>query len=228
MEPRTLTTRKGKTVVTTLSDDDAHTELRKQLRFGGSLCGNDFARTLASRESNQLSQDQAIWVHILVVGDQDRTQQDLIPGLVLEPIVLMMNKAAAAQKRWPKIVLEGMTLMRKPSGVIVIQDGDKTKLGDIDKRGCVTRTKLLTDEHIITLRRLAASPELVASQHGIATGNCCFCARLLSTIESRSVGYGPVCAAKFDLPWGEISKEANAIRMATEIKQLENETEVSG
>lgn len=49
---------------------------------------------------------------------------------------------------------------------------------------------------------IARDPSTVAQQHGVATGRCCFCGRLLSTAESRSAGYGPDCADRFGLPWG--------------------------
>jgi len=34
--------------------------------------------------------------------------------------------------------------------------------------------------------------------------NCCFCGRDLDTAESISMGYGPICADKYGLPWGEV------------------------
>jgi len=40
---------------------------------------------------------------------------------------------------------------------------------------------------------------------------CCFCGRELDTAESISVGYGPVCAAKYGLPWGEIAEPASVV-----------------
>jgi len=34
------------------------------------------------------------------------------------------------------------------------------------------------------------------------TGNCCFCRRELTDKRSTEVGYGPICADHFSLPWG--------------------------
>jgi hypothetical protein len=42
----------------------------------------------------------------------------------------------------------------------------------------------------------------VAAEHGHKTGNCCFCSRPLNDARSTEVGYGPVCADKWELPWG--------------------------
>lgn len=40
---------------------------------------------------------------------------------------------------------------------------------------------------------------------------CCFCGRDLDTAESISVGYGPICAAKYGLPWGEVAEPASVV-----------------
>lgn len=53
------------------------------------------------------------------------------------------------------------------------------------------------------LRRFAADPVGVAGEHGKLTGACCFCNRRLDDERSTAVGYGPVCADHFGLPWGE-------------------------
>lgn len=54
------------------------------------------------------------------------------------------------------------------------------------------------------LEALADDPATVASTHGHMTGNCCFCHRPLRDKDrSLVVGYGPVCAKKWGLPWGK-------------------------
>jgi len=52
------------------------------------------------------------------------------------------------------------------------------------------------------LVNFATNPAGVASAYGHATGNCCFCAKTLTDQRSVSVGYGPICADKYALPWG--------------------------
>lgn len=59
------------------------------------------------------------------------------------------------------------------------------------------------DELVALLSRLAAEPAQVAAEYGHLTGHCCFCARKLSDAPSIAVGYGPICARKFGMPWGE-------------------------
>lgn len=46
------------------------------------------------------------------------------------------------------------------------------------------------------------TPEQAAA-FGHLVGRCCFCSHAIDTPESTAVGYGPVCASKYGLPWGE-------------------------
>src|SRR6185436_1560785 len=50
-----------------------------------------------------------------------------------------------------------------------------------------------------------------AVAHGHTTGNCSFCARDLTDPRSTSVGYGPICAQHFGLPWGDTGAAAARI-----------------
>lgn len=53
------------------------------------------------------------------------------------------------------------------------------------------------------LREFAENPRAGAIKYGRLTGNCCFCHRTLTADNSLEVGYGPICAGRFGLPWGE-------------------------
>lgn len=46
-----------------------------------------------------------------------------------------------------------------------------------------------------------ATPDQAAA-FGKLVGRCCFCSHAIDTPESTQAGYGPVCAAKYGLPWG--------------------------
>ena len=45
-------------------------------------------------------------------------------------------------------------------------------------------------------------PAATAAEYGRSTGVCSFCARQLTDDRSVSVGYGPICAETYHLPWG--------------------------
>ena len=55
----------------------------------------------------------------------------------------------------------------------------------------------------VLLRELADHPADIAALYGRRFGHCCFCGRELTDHRSVSVGYGPICAGHYQLPWGE-------------------------
>jgi hypothetical protein len=67
--------------------------------------------------------------------------------------------------------------------------------------------------------KFGADPVKVSAEFGKLNHNCCYCSKGLDTPESLAVGYGPVCAKHFDLPWG-----TSAPRTKPNIKELVNET----
>jgi len=52
------------------------------------------------------------------------------------------------------------------------------------------------------VNKFSQNPAAVAGLHGRTTGCCAFCSKPLSDERSTEVGYGPVCARHFNLPWG--------------------------
>lgn len=55
--------------------------------------------------------------------------------------------------------------------------------------------------HIKAADRISAEE---AAKFGRLTGSCVFCSRRLTDERSATVGYGPVCAERVGLPWGEV------------------------
>jgi hypothetical protein len=82
-------------------------------------------------------------------------------------------------------------------------DGTKTYYGRITPEGGFLPTRETTPEIIAALETFAGDPVKAAAEYGQRTGTCCFCGRLLtddSEGSSVTVGYGPICAAKYSLP----------------------------
>jgi hypothetical protein len=52
------------------------------------------------------------------------------------------------------------------------------------------------------LRAFSEAPAAVAAEYGRLNGACCFCGLKLEDERSVAVGYGPVCAKNWGLPWG--------------------------
>lgn len=88
-------------------------------------------------------------------------------------------------------------------------DGSFEQSGRLD-----ARERAMLPRIVETLRALAANPADVASAHGVLTGRCCFCNRPLTDERSTSVGYGPICADHFGLPWGAPAAEDRPQRRA--------------
>ena len=75
--------------------------------------------------------------------------------------------------------------------------------GLIHPPGRLERGRDCTDDIVATLRAFAIDPVKTAKLFGNLTNNCCFCGKDLSNPPSVNAGYGPVCAAKYELPWGD-------------------------
>lgn len=57
-----------------------------------------------------------------------------------------------------------------------------------------------------TIQKLAVDPINLARLTGIKFSYCCFCGTQIVTKESLAAGYGPICAEKWGLPWGDVPK----------------------
>jgi hypothetical protein len=214
MEPKTMrtftVTVRGRAVTFTSAFEtlaDASAFLRTQ-----DLSGNNFARDLLGKAS--LSPLQATWIHKLATDAKAASKHDTA-CFRLGAVITMMDNAAA-QKRRPRIVLQTdgarqvvLTQAGEKAsapGTVTITDGRpygaSLYFGRIERDGSVKIGRDWTQQVETLLLKLAENPLAVAAQHGVATGQCCFCNRPLSTKESRSAGYGPICAEKFGLSWG--------------------------
>lgn len=63
----------------------------------------------------------------------------------------------------------------------------------------------------LALKAMADDPAKAAAEYGHLTGVCCFCNTALTDERSTAVGYGPVCAKHYGLPWG---KDARVVETA--------------
>jgi len=98
----------------------------------------------------------------------------------------------------------------KVPGSLTVLDQDKNWLGRITRDGVYQPSRDAngrTEAIVARLREFSAAPAAVASEHGRLTGACCFCNRALQDERSTAVGYGPICADHYGLPWGERSAE---------------------
>lgn len=134
-----------------------------------------------------------------------------------EPIVAMLKKAATKLRR-PKVFLsvDGVDIQfhilsahSKYPGQIAVTDGGEFGsnkwFGRITEAGAWVKSGAVGDEEVALVEAFTKNPAEMAAKYGHKTGRCCFCSKKLTTEESTAVGYGPVCAKTYQLPWGKVS-----------------------
>lgn len=198
---RRLTTAKGAYVDTTLTNQEALQVLPN--------VDSDFARDLLAKRS--LSHDQMVWVHILAM--RHLTPKPASKAVNIGDFKPIAQLFASAQQhlKWPKIhLLDGAGIeyvlsvagaTSRNAGNIYVKTNDNYA-GRIDPEGNFHVAKGHPESVAVYLRTFAQNPAAEAAKYGKLTGNCSFCHRPLSDLRSTNVGYGPICAQRYSLPWG--------------------------
>ncbi len=132
------------------------------------------------------------------------------------PILELLRGARSSGLRWPKLTLDldGRRVQlslagdaSKHPGTVNVTDGrrypENTWFGRVLADGTFQPGRDCDETVVAILRRLAEDPAGTAADHGHRSGSCCFCGRELNDPRSTAVGYGPICAEKWLLPWGE-------------------------
>jgi hypothetical protein len=202
-------------VTTTMLRGVADKLSAKDREFALSMCAT-------IENHNRLSEKQQYWIGVLYeratsdAADKPvNSEVDL--GASLAGVIALFDKAASASKGNPFIVLDVADVgaiklslagpnARFPGTVNV---ADKAAFGEGVFYGRITRegkfeTRGTVNQALVNhLLRLSSDPVAVAAEYGKRTGACCFCARTLTHPASIAVGYGPICAERFNLPYGE-------------------------
>lgn len=128
--------------------------------------------------------------------------------------VYAMFANAAKTNKFPKITIDadGCEFYLYVSGPAAAVSGVinvKTRGGYHNWHGRITEAGTWTHRHEVdermadALSKLAFDPIGTVAAYGQLSGRCCFCAIELTDEKSTSMGYGPVCAKKWMLPWGQ-------------------------
>lgn len=181
-----------------------------------------FASSLLSQftKRGDLSQKQWYWVNKL--AEVVQTPVDAVPDFTEQvevgdfAKVIAFFKKAAEQLLYPKLWLQlgasPLTLSlatsraKVPGSVSLLWD--KVWVGRVLPTGELHATREMRSSEsfvqlIALLEQLATDPVKVAHDYGMLTGHCCFCHSELSDERSKHHGYGPVCAKRWGLPWGD-------------------------
>lgn len=105
------------------------------------------------------------------------------------------------------IVLTAARSHSRNPGAIYIKDSNRPfgedYLGKIAPNGDVFPNAKCTQAVLDLITDFAENPEIIAAKYGKLTDRCSFCGLELTDSRSVIVGYGPICARKWGLPWGE-------------------------
>lgn len=195
------------------------TKLQEQVAAG--VVKGEFPTSLLSQyaQRGKLSDKQWLWVEKLG-ATRPAEKVSLADSTAMARIVSLFNTAQKHLKRPALVVLaEGQVLRlaragerSKYQGTINVTSrgpySERDWYGRINLDGSFTKSR---DEHLIDvtkpLQRFAADPIQAARDYAKLTGHCCFCSRPLTDARSTEMGYGPICAQRWDLPWGKVTGE---------------------
>jgi len=180
-----------------------------------------FAQSLIEQNARRgsLSDKQWYWVEVLAKratgAERERpARQEVAVGDFTG--VMDLLQTGHGKLKYPKIRLQtesGSPVVlglagpnSKAPGTVNVTDGGRygynVWYGRVERDGTFSQASAAGDEVVDLLTALSADPAEVAAAYGRLTGNCCFCSRGLEDERSTDVGYGPVCAKNYDLPWG--------------------------
>lgn len=190
----------------------------------------DFAMSLQAQHSNRgsLSEKQMFWVRELTKrgrasAPQASLQGSPTPTATAAPTFSRINELFAKAGGRAAIVFRtshGLEFRLSVAGERAQQPGsvNVTDAGTsfesrvwygrigLDGRWQPSRKVQASEQGAVeaALAQFNADPAAAAAEYGHAVGSCCFCRRELTDERSVSVGYGPICAERFGLPWGEV------------------------
>jgi hypothetical protein len=164
----------------------------------------------------RVSEKQLYWVNVLIQranGAKPMASTELVSVVEIKNLFAKASKSLKRMKVRLKTTFNQNVVFTiagersKYAGQVMITDGgpfgDNKYFGKIDMEGNLLKTNQCDDNVLSLIKEFANDPAETAGKYGRLTGNCCFCMRGLEDERSVSVGYGPVCANHYGLPWGE-------------------------
>lgn len=206
----TLNTRFG---IETFESDYTLKELRDKLEEVKGAFAQSLVKNFDDRPDFPWSAKQELWARFLVSKSEETPKESVDLGNFSR--ILSLFEVGSSKLKSPKIrfeLVERLVVLyragkrSKYNGQIQVTDGgdwgDNVWYGRIDLDGVFHPSRAAHDGLISFLKEFAENPSALAAKYGKIFGKCCFCNRTLTTTESKTVGYGPVCAEHYGLPWG--------------------------
>lgn len=206
-----VTTKAGKTfaVESTLTDAEAQAVLAEKDN------ASNFEKSLATK--SKLSLKMRNWLHVLAHWTITPREEPAASASFPTTFAMLEKVREDGRKKFPKVrlAIEGqivqLALSRK--GTVNVTDGRPFRankyFGAIQPGGSFRDGRDLTADVRTLLHALEINATNAVKRY--STGQCCFCNLELDTRESRTAGYGPVCAKNHGLPWGAIDEDLEVL-----------------
>lgn len=213
---RQITNRRGKTIKTLYTDEEMFPKFVAHLS-AHRIPTNEFTRSMLEHaKRGRASSEQSWYMHDLVMKAEGTAPPP--DGTVVQvlPRLAHFLLQASEKTRDPMVKLAVNDVHRiglfgkMPSRVCRREADDDgwTLLGRLYPDGRLVQMsgRLITEAELNVLTTFDVDPGQMAQAHGLTHGWCCFCSLPLSADASVTVGYGPVCADKYGLPWGPLPR----------------------
>jgi hypothetical protein len=205
-----------------------------------------FAESLAAQfqARGSLSEKQLFWVRELAKRGQavatpaapqqaPTPQAPVIPAGKAFPRILALFARAGGKGAFVFRTQDGTSFRlsvagersQQPNSINVTDAAsgfaDRTWFGRISTSGAWQPSRKIPASDIAAVEAALvlfdADPDAASAAYGRETGICCFCSRELTDERSVSVGRGPVCSARWGLPWGEVSGPAPESKLTCDV-----------
>lgn len=182
-----------------------------------------FAKSMIEQflRNGRLSDRQWEWVQFFAckrIGAIKARGATTASSVVLSGIVGLFDTAAkhlkypklafAAEVAGGKVVLSRAGQRSQHPGAINVTNGagfnhpSNKWFGRISRDGSWAPSSVCEARVTGLLKEIDADPAAAARINGREFGACCFCRQELTDKRSLDVGYGPICAGNWNLPWG--------------------------
>lgn len=179
----------------------------------------EFARGLVQKYQRYRgwTDKQSLWGHKLarLANGEQPAERQKVDGL--GDLVALFDRAREVGKlKYPKLTFDdsaaGVPLQLSQAGAYARQPGSlnctdgrpygrNRWYGRVERSGTFVSSDDCPAELVEFLHKLAGDTANVAAMYGRRTGCCCFCNTALTDERSIEVGYGPVCAKRWNLPY---------------------------
>ena len=172
---------------------------------------NSFVQSLYQQveRKGELSEKQLACIERNLAKANQPKQEPVSTGTIdLSDVLRRFELAKTSGIKRPRINLGDLVFSMagdnsRNAGCVYVKGGtayEAEYYGKVDPQGNFFAARGLDPEIAGRIINTGADLFATARAHGMKHNNCCFCSRELKTLESVSLGWGPICAERYGLP----------------------------